>query len=257
MTNTPQNKAQQALLMLRQSFLSELPERLQSLEDLTLRLPEKEHFIPNFEELYRKTHSLKGSGGTYGLPIITTLCHELEEWLNSLDANTTAATLDPGLHLIDLLRQSLAIYRSGGEDFSEIESALKQTSTSRPPEAARKKVMLVEGTRFSRDICHAVLATQAVDVHTLESGYLALGELLRHKYDILITSKELQELNGLALISALRLSEGINKNIKIVLLTSQKELNLCQEARPEAVITKGMGMDKVLQQTLDTLLAKD
>lgn len=255
MTNTPQDKAQQALLMLRQSFLAELPERLQALEDLTLRLPEKEHFTPNYEELYRKTHSLKGSGGTYGLPIITTLCHELEEWLNSLDTSITAATLAPGLRLIDLLRQSLAIYRSGGEDFSEIESALRQTS--RPPEAARKKIMLVDGTRYSRDICHAVLASLAVDVHTLNSGYLALGELLRHKYDILITSKELQDLNGLALISALRLSEGINKNIRIVLLTSQKNPSLCKEARPEAEITKGVDMDKVLQQTLNALLAQE
>jgi chemotaxis protein histidine kinase CheA len=54
-------------------FLDELPRRCNDLEQAVLSL---ENQSPGaFDELFRQVHSLKGTGGGVGIPIITTICH--------------------------------------------------------------------------------------------------------------------------------------------------------------------------------------
>jgi len=75
---TTNMEAFQALLEgMRADFLAELPERCDSFDESILALEKSPDDREAFNELYRGVHSLKGSGGTHGLSIITTLCHQL------------------------------------------------------------------------------------------------------------------------------------------------------------------------------------
>lgn len=68
-TNDGLSKAQQVMQRLKADFLAEMPDKLNNLEDIALQLPHGDSFSQVFDELYRKTHSLKGSGGIGNPPI--------------------------------------------------------------------------------------------------------------------------------------------------------------------------------------------
>ena len=62
---------QKMLRQLRATFLDELPERLDRLDNLLLDIEKLGAATgEEFNELYRGVHSIKGSGGTHGLHII-------------------------------------------------------------------------------------------------------------------------------------------------------------------------------------------
>ena len=79
MNSTNSDTFQQMLLQLRKTFLEDMPEKLDRLESLLLEIEKNGDGGEVFNELYRIVHSLKGSGGTHGLHIITTICHQLED----------------------------------------------------------------------------------------------------------------------------------------------------------------------------------
>lgn len=77
-------KAQQLLQQRKASYLVELPERINELEQLVLGLSRTDEFAQRFEERCHKMHSLKGSAGIYGIPMDSAICHQLEEMLNTV-----------------------------------------------------------------------------------------------------------------------------------------------------------------------------
>jgi chemotaxis protein histidine kinase CheA len=84
----------QALLAsMREAFLDELPERCGHFDALILSLETSPDDREAFNELYRGVHSLKGSGGTHGLSIITTICHQLENLLSETEARQAFGTV--------------------------------------------------------------------------------------------------------------------------------------------------------------------
>lgn len=107
MTATTQlDTAQQILLQLRETFLEELPDRCDDIEDGILALSEDtdgEHF----QRLYREVHSLKGSAGTHGVQPISTICHQLEDSLTDAanNASHTPERIDIYLLYLDLIRR--------------------------------------------------------------------------------------------------------------------------------------------------------
>lgn len=51
-----------------QFFLEELPERMDRLDQLLIGMEQHGVDSKSFNEFYRTIHSLKGSGGTFGMP---------------------------------------------------------------------------------------------------------------------------------------------------------------------------------------------
>lgn len=103
-----QLEAFQALLEgMRADFLAALPERCDRCDDLILTLEISPNDREAFNELYRSVHSLKGSGGTHGLSIITALCHQLENLISETDARRGFGEVfaTRALAYVDLLRQ--------------------------------------------------------------------------------------------------------------------------------------------------------
>lgn len=124
----------QALLAnMRAEFLDEFPERCGHLEDLVLSLEKSPANHETFNELYRKVHSLKGSGGTHGLNIVTTVCHQLETRLTDAAAKQAfgKAFVSAALAYVDMLRKVQRQALLEAQDFSGIEAELNSLRLAR------------------------------------------------------------------------------------------------------------------------------
>ena len=59
------------------AYVAKLPQQLDAMETLVLELKRGNDYEYSYENLYRAIHSLKGTAGTYGVAIITTICQQV------------------------------------------------------------------------------------------------------------------------------------------------------------------------------------
>jgi HPt (histidine-containing phosphotransfer) domain-containing protein/CheY-like chemotaxis protein len=219
---SPNLEAFQALLArMREEFLAELPERCDRLDELILTLEKTPDNRDAFNELYRGAHSLKGSGGTHGLSIITTLCHQLENHLTETDAKHGfgAAFASRALAYVDLLRRAETLAQQANPNYSEIETeleALRQAGLQ-----SRKVGLIAESSPMMARFYQQALGEMPLQLTLVDNGLAALERLLHEHYDFVIVGREIKELNGIAMIVALRSSQVRNQHIPAVLVSSK------------------------------------
>lgn len=233
--------AQQMLAKLRQGFLAELPERLDEMERLTLALG-GERFAAQFGELYRKVHSLKGSGGTHGLHPLSAVCHQFEDHLNAVGgeaAKSSPLFIDGCLRYLDLLREVTAQAAAGAEQFPRLEHELNRLRARLAPE--RCAALLVEPSRTAARLSADLLTARGFDVAVVEDGYVALGRLLAQHFDLLVTAAESPMLSGRALIAAARTSHGNKRDFISLLVTSGEAPPVHRRSDPDFVVVRGSG----------------
>lgn len=239
--------AMKALLAsMRQQFLHELPERCDHFNTLILQLENAPDDRETFNELYRGIHSLKGSGGTHGLHIITTLCHQLENFLTESndqhDFGEAFATR--ALAYVDLLRRVEAHSHGNTPDYSAIEADLETLRQSALH--SRKTGLIAESSPMMATFYQQALKSLPLQLTLVDSGLTALERLLREPFDFVIVSRVIKDLNGIALIAALRDSQTRNHNIPAMLVTSTRD-GIPEHARFNAIITRD-------QQLADNLI---
>ncbi|MDP1929532.1 MAG: Hpt domain-containing protein [Thiobacillus sp.] len=221
--NTKMDAFQALLAGMRQEFLGELPERCDRIDDLILTLEVSANDREAFNELYRSVHSLKGSGGTHGLSIITTLCHQLENLISETDIQRGfgPAFATRALAYVDLLRQVETVARQASPDYSAIEAeleVLRQLTLQR-----RKAGLIAESSTMMTRLYLKALEALPLQLTVVDNGLTALDRLLHEPFDFVIVGGELKELNGLALMAALRTSQASNQNIPAILVSSRRD----------------------------------
>jgi len=245
MTNNSdqQNQLNSMMEDLRSSYLQDLPDSVENLEQLVLELEQSDDFSRLYEQLFRTVHSLKGSGGTYGYPVISTICHQMEDLLNAAGGTPISLSkqvIDRLLQYIDLLRTVRECHISGDTKLHRVETelyALQQKVLK-----GRFRCLIVESSTTTRELYKVVLGEENIDITFADSGLEALERLLREKFDLLITGMTIGQLNGRALIAAIKLSDGMNANIPMILLTTPDDDKLALACEPDHVITKDSEM---------------
>ena len=207
--------------------------------------------------------SLKGSAGTFGYAIVGNICHQMEDFLNSIEAELDAFSRRDAntlLRFFDLMRMSVgAIAEANDNDSSEIE---KQIAKIEEELAALKTNffkterfgVIVETSRTNRLLYQKVLEGLPITFAVENDGYQGLGRLLRERHDLLITSVEVGPLSGIALISADKTSKRLNKDMKTVLLTSDEHPVVIEALKPDAVVLKNADLPANLCETVMRLL---
>lgn len=240
---------------LQQHYLSAFPGLIEELELKTLDLERGAHKDAYFS-IYRQVHSLKGSGGTYGYPIVSSICHQFEDLLSEYDENTRfdKSTMDKVLFFIDLLKTTSDKMLRGDIEFNDIENQLQKNKT--PDPQRQISALLVDGSKNSHLLIAEALADKNIVISHCNDGIEALQRLLHEKFDLLISSKELPELNGIALIAATRLSGKVNRSIKAALLTSDQKLNVPEYSDIDLIIKKDKDFISSLTEFVNTLRTK-
>jgi len=246
---------------LQQSYLSNFPSRLEEMENLVLELEKGTKFQENFEALYRNVHSIKGSGGTYGFTIISSICHQLEDFLSD-ELNDKNEIEQSKVNIIfahiDLLKETHDLLMHGINKFSKIEAKLhkiKQDSSS-----PKLRALIIDSmNNMYGQICSQILSETDIQYSTTSSSVTAIQRLIHEQFDLLITSRENPELSGTALIAAMKLDEKNKKNnfgIKFILITSNPNLDVPKELEPDYVIVKSEGFSKNLSEALDNIISE-
>lgn len=164
-------------------------------------------------------HSLKGTGGTFGLQIITTICHQFESFLSDSQSRYTHAFGSAALAYIDLLRQvGDLVGTAAAPDFSLIEAALERLRTALL--RSRRPVLIAEPSATMRSLYQQSLADLPLQLSLVDNGIAALDRLLHQSFELLIVARELGALSGTALVAALRESHCRNRGIPVILLSS-------------------------------------
>lgn len=226
------------LAEIREQFIADLPARLDTMESQLLELQRDRDFDAVFDDVYRTVHSLKGSAGTHGLHIISTIAHHLENELTRAGAqfkNDIPVQHDQLLQYIDLLRQALERINNNSSDFADIESQLEKQYFANGTKASR--VLLLESSQLFTSMIKESLSAYPIHLETRDNGYIALQRLLLEPFNIVITHIEAPMLNGIALIVALRLSDT-GKNIKSILLTANPHHPCHRNVDPDYIIVK-------------------
>ncbi len=241
---------------LRQGYVSGIPSHLEKMENHVLNIEKKQAFKENFDALYRKAHSLKGSGATYDLPIITTACHQLEDFLTDefqTEDSVNSDTINNVFAYIDVLKNVHTSLVDGDDNFSPIENQLKQLKKQNPKLRA---ILIDPPEKMYHAICLHVLKNANVHCTTTSSSLTALQRLLNENFDLLITPRENRELSGMALIAALKINKRYNVNIESIMITSNPTVELPSELAPSYTVLKGLSFAEELDTALNNIIAK-
>lgn len=201
---------------LQAEFLDELPRRCQELEDAILALENQQQGA--FDELFRQVHSLKGTGGGVGIPIITTICHQLESFIGDSKEGFDRKAASTTFSYIDLIRRTIASKGREPPGISAIELELDKLRVASL--SGRASILVVEPSNSVRSLYQKEFSNASTQVHTLKSGIETLERMLHEPFDLLIISRELPDLNALAVVAALRESRCRNSGIPVIMVSS-------------------------------------
>lgn len=244
------------LRQLRESYLQDLPEKLDRLEGLLLAAGKTTDADgERFADFYRQVHSLKGSGGTYGLHVLSTVCHQLEDYLNLRAGNPPrleAALAAPALRHVDLLRLVASEAVAGQISFETVERKLAALRTELFPRTL--KALVVLSSRTTRQLCVQLLEARGFRALSEADSYTALLRALTEPFDVLITSNELPVLSGAGLLAAIRLSNHPNRSTPSILITSSADQRgTRRQIDPDHVLVRDPQLPDHLDRLLNTI----
>lgn len=230
-------------------FLDELPERCDRLDAQALALEQK---VPGaFDEFYRQIHSLKGAGGMFGVPVITTICHQFESFISEAHLPFDHPAASKALAYVDLLRKTATASGRDPVAVTAIEQTLERMRVSSL--SGRASVLLVEPSQAMRKLYQEVFAGKPIQLLTLDSGMAALERMLHEPFDLVVASRELPDLNAIALMAAVRESRCRNSHIPVILVSSNPSaipahlaIHAVVKRDPKFVTTLGRHVTEIL-----------
>lgn len=237
---------------LREGFLDDLPGRVNLIESEVMASKN----VGTYDELFRMVHSLKGSAGSYDYHVITKIAHDMEDvMLLLLQKNKfgSSSTIEILLKFIDLLRDTTELLRETKAAPLDIDERLEVLRGLVFKESLN--VLVLEPSKLYAEIIGYSLQGGSINFTFVTNGLQALDHLLQNKYDLLITSLESSRLNGDALVAALRLLHNFNRNIKVVLITSQSRDKIVNLTDFDEILDRKTVKDGGLNAIIESIIS--
>lgn len=247
-----QNNIKTLLAQIKADFLCGLSARCYELENLVMALTNTDRESEQFHELYRIVHSLKGAGGTHGLPLITTICHHFEDLLQSEVPVQSEAFTDQALQLIDILHEVSKI-QADNEALALQLLTDKFHNSQRTISDKQPVVLILETSRTVILLLQAMLSEYGIKAICMTESQFAFQRMLSEHFDMIILSQETAMLSGTAIIHAIQTNQGLNKDTPFILLTSNKDLN-SKELKNTQIVDRSHAFATSLNPVISRLL---
>jgi len=254
-SQAPMSHTLKLLEQLKANFLSELPDQCQELSTLVLSLTQHPENQSIYEDLYRRVHSLKGSAGTHGIHVISQVCHHFEDLLGTLDDASTQINntfANNCLSYVDLIQDAIKAAQHAHADYTAIEHELEHIRQTLSKNNYRG--MVIEPSATMTLMCKDALSSLPVQLSLLNNSLTALERLLQEKFDFLILGKELKPLNGVALISALRVSGSVNSSMPTIMITSDAKKGIPEYAKPNYIVKRDIQLTDNLARAIESII---
>lgn len=244
------------LAQIRENYFSELPEKFAEMESLALEMIQGgDNEV--FESLFRSTHSMKGSAGTYGLDIFTTICHNLEDCFYEYKEEAeyySSDKMQDWLAYIDLLKRAYVLLEDKRSDFSSIESELESLRNKRKDFQYRG--LIIAESDLDIAVTLKTFAQYGVDFSQVHDGMEGLERLLHERFDFYICNNQLPRLNGVSIIAAIKQSPGLNRDAISVLVSSAKHKQQGRVGDPDHLVAKNHQLIQNLGAMASKLIGK-
>lgn len=244
-----------------QRFLDELKQDLDAIEGYILKLASGKDVKANLLRFLRVLHSLKGSSGSYGFDIASSLIHRMEDLLiiHEFEPSVSTELIDKLLLFKDDLSQAIQAY--GNNDLVQLNTLkiryqIGDSANHASSKAIPEKVSRVLVLESSKAIISAITSEGTnldIEFAITKDGYEALGRLLKEKFDLLIVSGQASSIDGFHLLQILDLVPNINKSIKNVMISSSKETSTPAQVSDLILLNKGPLLRKQIRDLFESI----
>ena len=138
-------------------------------------------------------------------------------------------------------------------DYAEIHKLLEKIRFRR--QKGKCVGLIVEGSAFMSNLYLDSINENRIEISVEEDGLVALGRLLREKYDFVIMGSETKSLNGTALLYALRAAGGVNRNIQTIMVTSKDNPSFVTGLAPDFLLHKNKLLSEQLSATVQKIIS--
>ena len=244
---------------LQQEYIQELPEKIDEIDDIIIGLKGSNAPEVDMRNISGMIHTVKGTAGSYDMNFASTICHNFEDYIATLHVSKTKieAQIDTFLKFTRLLREYVEAFSS--EDNMNLEGFRTKLSNLIPRAISSRtakmhRVLIIETTKSLAERYTKILQKFNIEASFAKNGYDALGRLLKEDFDSLITVAQIEWIDGLSLISALRVIVSKNQNIPVILITSDTSLKLVESHKPAYMLIKKPELLTDLEKTYMNLL---
>ncbi len=177
--------------------------------------------VETLVQIRRIAHNLKGTGSSFGFPLVTTIAHRLENYAADLEAIDEARARDMQIYfdyLRDVVSGALDVPE---EEFADTVRDLPAKPGLEIPESGPVggEIMLVAPTATLTRIIAGEIHAIGHRVIAVKSPFDALEQIVQTGPDAVIVSAVLDWLSGVDLICALKVMPQ-TRDIPVALLTS-------------------------------------
>ena len=241
----------QALRSAKKEFLTNLSKELDSILSTLNEMNQKQAGEIDLEKvghIVREIHNIKSVAGSYDLEFIFSAARNIlahTSYIYDLEGSEIA-DFSVSIEILKLVQDFVKDIsaESSEEHKGKLDDILNTTTSG-------KKVLVVEKDRQLLGHLQKVLNKSNMSFSSVSSGVEAFNTLLSEKFDLLITDLHVGKLDGPSLIATNRVSNGINKDIKTILLSVSYFDLLPSISMPDYFISKNENILSDLKKTLE------
>ncbi|MDB2447021.1 Hpt domain-containing protein [bacterium] len=215
-------------------FYDYIGDEVEMLESHVLDLPGKKQ--TDISQFLMDLHSVKGTGGSYGYLYISEVCHKIEDQIKNYGEDKYSNEFsDFLLKQLDTIKSYIAIFKNTHERdtldrvlVTFIENAQEKEKCSKPRilvcDTKKSLIALIRSSKLAEDY----------DLSYVSLGLNALSRTLNEKWDYLLLTNQLQDIEGTGILYALKSS---SKNIPtIIFISSDSNKKFTKGLEPDHLV---------------------
>jgi CheY-like chemotaxis protein len=237
---------------LKEEYLVIIDENLNELEVRIVKLEKisESELKDSIYEIFRLVHSIKGSAGSFEFYMLSSIFHRFEDHINAnLKKGEISKSVDLFLKFIDLGRKCIFDYKDNSEDLEKYTTLVDDLTLTRNEHQG--KILLVEPGKSIQKIFRKVAEDNNLEIAILKNGATALNRILTERFDAIISSVNIDVLDGKSFLSAIRVMQNINRKTPLLLITSDENTVLTDRT------IQCFHKDNLLIQKIEDFIKKD